>query len=154
MQIGKYTAYDRALYEYDFMVGKIAVHLIYPGAGTRLKTLASINQKVAIDEEIIMLDDSPMTIQGLELNNKSDYLREGQLTITGKYGCLRCSVKKEVLPAEKETEYGVDELIAARDQLFSCPDCAMVALKLSKKKSMTVSEAEKLVEEFMKKEVK
>ena len=55
---------------------------------------------------------------------------------------------KEVLPAEKETEYGVDELIAARDQLFSCPDCAMVALKLSKKKSMTVSEAEKLVEEF------
>lgn len=37
---------------------------------------------------------------------------------------------KEVLPAEKETEYGVDELIAARDQLFSCPDCAMVALKL------------------------
>ena len=61
---------------------------------------------------------------------------------------------KEVLPAEKETEDGVDELIAARDQLFSCPDCAMVALKLSKKKSMTVSEAEKLVEEFMKKEVK
>ena len=44
--------------------------------------------------EIIMLDDSPMTIQGLGLNNKSDYLREGQLTITGKYGCLRCSVKK------------------------------------------------------------
>lgn len=78
----------------SWFVGKIAVHLIYPGAGTRLKTLASINQKVAIDEEIIMLDDSPMTIQGLELNNKSDYLREGQLTITGKYGCLRCSVKK------------------------------------------------------------
>ena len=50
---------------------------------------------------------------------------------------------KEVLPAEKETEYGVDELIAARDQLFSCPDCAMVALKLSKKKSMTVSEVYK-----------
>lgn len=51
----------------SWFVGKIAVHLIYPGAGTRLKTLASINQKVAIDEEIIMLDDSPMTIQGLEL---------------------------------------------------------------------------------------
>lgn len=65
----------------SWFVGKIAVHLIYPGAGTRLKTLASINQKVAIDEEIIMLDDSPMTIQGLELNNKSDYLREGQLTM-------------------------------------------------------------------------
>ena len=42
----------------SWFIGKIAVHLIYPGAGTRLKTLASINQKVAIDEEIIMLDDS------------------------------------------------------------------------------------------------
>lgn len=41
-----------------------------------------------------MLMTPLMTIQGLELNNKSDYLREGQLTITGKYGCLRCSVKK------------------------------------------------------------
>lgn len=60
----------------------------------------------------------------------------------------------KVLPEEKETEYGVDELVAARDQLFSCPDCAMVALKQSKKKSMTISEAQKLVKEFMKKEVK
>ena len=78
----------------SWFIGKIAVHLIYPGAGTRLKTLASINQNIAIDEEIIMLDDSPMIIQGLELNNKSDYLREGQLTITGKYGCLRGNAKK------------------------------------------------------------
>lgn len=61
---------------------------------------------------------------------------------------------KEVLPKEKETEYGVDELIAARSQLFSCPDCAMVVLKQSEKKNMTISEAKKLVEEFMKKEVK
>lgn len=60
----------------------------------------------------------------------------------------------KVLPEEKETEYGIDELIAARSQLFSCPDCAMVVLKQSEKKTMTVSEAKKLVEEFMKKEVK
>lgn len=69
----------------------------------------------------------------------------------------KVSVQAEEKPdqtAKQETEYAVSELIAARDQLFSCPDCAMVALKLSKKKSMTVSEAEKLVEEFMKKEVK
>lgn len=62
--------------------------------------------------------------------------------------------KTKALSEEKETEYGVDELIAARDQLFSCPDCAMVVLKQSEKKNMTVSEAKKLVEEFMKKEVK
>lgn len=61
---------------------------------------------------------------------------------------------KKALPEEKETEYGVDELIAARSQLFSYPDCAMVVLRQSGKKSLTVSEAKKLIEEFMKKEVK
>lgn len=81
----------------SWFIGKIAVHLIYPGAGTRLKTLASINQRIAIDEEIIMLDDSPMIISQMELNNKADYLREGQLTITGKYGCLRGNEKKHNL---------------------------------------------------------
>ena len=68
---------------------------------------------------------------------------------------------KEVIPKEKETEYGIDELIAASDQLFYChknhvapKDCVVVALKLSQKKTMTVSEAQKLVTDFMKKEVK
>lgn len=68
---------------------------------------------------------------------------------------------KEVIPKEKETEYGIDELIAVSDQLFYCPknhvapkDCVVVALKLSRKKTMTVSEAQKLVTDFMKKEVK
>lgn len=68
---------------------------------------------------------------------------------------------KEVLPEEKETEYGIDELIAASDQLFYChknhvapKDCVVVALKMSQKKTMTVTEAQKLVTDFMKKEVK
>ena len=68
---------------------------------------------------------------------------------------------KEVIPKEKETEYGIDELIAASDQLFYChknhvapKDCVVVALKMSQKKTMTVTEAQKLVTEFMKKEVK
>lgn len=68
---------------------------------------------------------------------------------------------KEVIPKEKETEYGIDELIAASDQLFYChknhvapKDCVVVALKMSQKKTMTVTEAQKLVTDFMKKEVK
>lgn len=68
---------------------------------------------------------------------------------------------KEALPKEKETEYGIDELIAASDQLFYChknhvapKDCVVVALKMSQKKTMTVTEAQKLVTDFMKKEVK
>lgn len=68
---------------------------------------------------------------------------------------------KEVIPKEKETEYGIDELIAASDQLFyyhknhvAPKDCVVVALKMSQKKTMTVTEAQKLVTDFMKKEVK
>lgn len=67
----------------------------------------------------------------------------------------------KVLPKEKETEYGIDELIAASDQLFYCSknhvapkDCVVVALKMSQKKTMTVTEAQKLVTDFMKQEVK
>ncbi len=61
----------------------------------------------------------------------------------------------KVLPEEKETEYGIDELIAASDQLFSCPrECAVVALKQAGKENMSVSEAQTLIEKFMKKEVK
>ena len=62
---------------------------------------------------------------------------------------------KEVIPKEKETEYGIDELIAASDQLFSCPrECTVVALKQAGKENMSVSEAQTLIEKFMKKEVK
>ena len=62
---------------------------------------------------------------------------------------------KEVIPKEKETEYGIDELIAASDQLFSCPrECTVVALKQAGQENMSVSEAQTLIEKFMKKEVK
>lgn len=60
----------------------------------------------------------------------------------------------------KEAEYLVSELIDASDQLFlhqkgTVPkECVIVALNQSKKERMTVSEAKKVIEAFMKKEVK
>ena len=59
-----------------------------------MKILAAIHQKMSVDEEITMLDDSPMYIQELRMDNRADYLREGQLILTGKYGCLRRGEKK------------------------------------------------------------
>ena len=76
---------------------RVAVHLIYPDAAARLKMAAAISQQMAKDTEIIMLDQSPMKLTGLEVNNKADYLREGQLVITGKYGCLRGGEKKHTV---------------------------------------------------------
>lgn len=76
---------------------RVAVHLIYPDVAARLKMAAAISQQMAKDIEIIMLDNSPMELTGLEVNNKADYLREGQLVITGKYGCLRGGEKKHTI---------------------------------------------------------
>lgn len=70
----------------------------------------------------------------------------------------KVSVQAEERPeqtAKQETEYAVSELIAASDQLFSCPrECTVVALKQAGKENMSVSEAQTLIEKFMKKEVK
>lgn len=56
---------------------------------------------------------------------------------------------------KQETKYAVSELIAASDQLFSCPkECAVVALKQAGRDNMSVSEAQVFIEKFMKKEVK
>lgn len=77
-----------------WFTARVAIHLLYPTALTRLKILAAIHQKMSVDEEITMLDDSPMYIQELRMDNKADYLREGQLILTGKYGCLRRGEKK------------------------------------------------------------
>ena len=67
----------------------ISVHLLCPDAGMRLKMVAGLNQKLANAARITMLDDSLMTIRALEVNNRADYLREGQLDMTGHFGCLK-----------------------------------------------------------------
>lgn len=72
-----------------WFTSNISVHLLCPDTSVRLKMIAALNQRLAVDAEVIMYDDSPMTIRGLRVNNRADYLREGQLTVTCYYGCLR-----------------------------------------------------------------
>ena len=68
---------------------RLGVHLLYASQRDRLIMSAGIHQRLTMGEEIIMLDDSPMIIQQNTLNNRADYLREGQIAMTCKYGCLR-----------------------------------------------------------------
>lgn len=67
----------------------MSVHLICPNAPDRLKMAAALAQMLSVATEIIMLDDSPMTMKGVRVDNRADYLRDGQMTVTGYYGCLR-----------------------------------------------------------------
>lgn len=72
-----------------WMNGKIAISLLCPDGSTRLKMAAAVLNSLSIDGEVTMLDDSPMFMERLTANLKSDYLKDGQIFVTGRYGLLR-----------------------------------------------------------------
>lgn len=76
-----------------WMNGVIAVHVLCPETDRRVKMAAAIANQMSLDGEIIMLDKSPMFIKRLQANYKSDYLKDGQVFVTGKYGLLRYHAK-------------------------------------------------------------
>lgn len=72
-----------------WMNGKIAISLLCPDGATRLKMAAAVFNSLSLDGEVTMLDDSPMFMERLTANLKSDYLKDGQIFVTGRYGLLR-----------------------------------------------------------------
>lgn len=72
-----------------WMDGKIAVHILCPDSRMRMKIAADLANRMSLDGEIIMLDDSPMFLKGLQANYQSDYLKDGQIFVTVQYGLLR-----------------------------------------------------------------
>jgi hypothetical protein len=82
-----------------WMDGRIAIHILCPDSGVRLKMASAIVNSMSLDGEIIMLDRSPMFIKRLQANYKSDYLKEGQIYVTGHYGLLRYQAKPHTLTA-------------------------------------------------------
>ena len=82
-----------------WMDSRIAVHILCPDNEIRLKMATAIANKISLDGEIIMLDHSPMFIKRLQVNYKSDYLKDGQIFVTGHYGLLRYKAKPHSLQA-------------------------------------------------------
>lgn len=72
-----------------WMDGKLAIHILCPDTDMRLKMAAAITNAMSLDGEVTMLDYSPMFIRKLQMDNKSDYLKDGQIFVTGRYGLLR-----------------------------------------------------------------
>lgn len=73
--------------------GKLSVHILCPDGEVRRKMAMAIAQKLSLAGEVILLDKSPMFIRRLQIDNKSDYLKDGQVFITGSYGVLRYKAK-------------------------------------------------------------
>lgn len=82
-----------------WMDGKIAVHILCPESEKRVKMATAIANRISLDGEIIMLDYSPMFVRRLQANYRSDYLKDGQVFVTGHYGLLRYRAKPHVLEA-------------------------------------------------------
>ena len=80
-----------------WMDGKIGIHVICPDAVVRLKLTVGIANRLSIDGEIILFDYSPMFIKKLQSNTKSDYIKEGQILMTGHYGLLRYKAKSHTM---------------------------------------------------------
>lgn len=85
---------DRETNTVAWMDGKIAVHILCPDSDTRIKMATAIANQLSLDGEVIMLDGSPMFVKRLQVNYKSDYLKDGQIFVTVHYGLLRYRQKK------------------------------------------------------------
>lgn len=76
---------------------RIAVHVLCPDQEIRLKLVMMLASNLAVDGRVMMSDGSPLSIHGLKVNNQADYLREGQISISGKYGILKYKEKGTTL---------------------------------------------------------
>lgn len=68
---------------------KMAVYIFCQSSEMRLKMMVAIANKLSVDSEVLLLDDSPMSIQTVTVDNRVDYLTNGQLHLTARYGLLR-----------------------------------------------------------------
>ncbi len=155
-----------------WMDGRIAIHIFCPKNEIRLKMAAAIANRMSLDGEIILFDHSPMLIKRLQANYKSDYLKDGQIFVTGHYGLLRYKAKPHTLTAAyprmrkewqmakkilkdrgMESVYPVDELASNAKVFGSRPECVMAALRAAGKTECTVAEAREILEQFLTREV-
>lgn len=76
---------------------RIAVHLLCPNKATNLKMISAVTHQLSVDERIVLLDGSPMDITGVQLDKRADYLKTGQLYITGRFGILKHQKKPHAI---------------------------------------------------------
>lgn len=96
-----------------WMEANIAIHVICPEGDARLAYLSGINYKLAVDGELDLLNETPMHVEHLKMNNSTDYLKSGQITFTGKYGIVRHQEKQKPIN-EMNNTLNVDKKGGAR----------------------------------------
>lgn len=72
-----------------WMECRMALHFLCPHNETRFKMAAATAEMLSKDAEYKLLDGSPLRVQRLQVDYKSDYLKSGQVIVTGRFGILR-----------------------------------------------------------------
>lgn len=71
-----------------WMDATLPVHIFAPGANLRQILSRTLCNAMALDGECKLRDGSPMLIRRIALSASANPLRQGQLTVTGRYGVL------------------------------------------------------------------
>ncbi len=71
-----------------WMDGRIAVHILCPSADKRIMWAIELADRLAVAQEIVMMDKAPMRVNRLQMNTMSDYQKDGQLSVGVHYGIL------------------------------------------------------------------
>jgi hypothetical protein len=80
-----------------WMNATIACHVFAPAPSDRLPWIKNITESLAMEERVYLGDMSPMFIRNISADSNRDPLREGQITITTRYGILRSKPSAEPL---------------------------------------------------------
>lgn len=86
---------ERSTFAVAWMRCQMAIHVFCTDVTMRRKYARAISTMLAVDEEYEMLDRSSFFVTEAELVPASDYLRTGQIKVSGRYGILRQTEKKK-----------------------------------------------------------
>lgn len=87
----------RNSYAVAWMDVSLAVHIFAPHPTMQKLAARQITNRIALDGECKLDDGSPMLIQRVAINTGANPLRQGQITISGRYGVLREPEKAPLL---------------------------------------------------------
>lgn len=80
---------SRSTFGVGWLECSLAIHIFSTDANLRGKYARAIMQEVVTEGEIPMLDGSPFLVTAVSQELAADYLRTGQVKITGRFGVLR-----------------------------------------------------------------
>lgn len=80
---------NRATYALTWVDCNLAIHIIVPEPENRSLWARYIADRLNMAGEVIMLDDSPMLIFEVSVENNADYLTRGQVMVKAQYSIPR-----------------------------------------------------------------